>query len=215
MEKKTFKTMTIGEKIEHIWEYYKLVIIGIVAAVAIIIYAIVKAVTPEPDIVMNAVLVNANSYDVQEEDCFQRYLKENGYDLESETINVNTTMYLDNESGSQANATSYQVLVAMIMVGEIDLLIGNEGTIDMMGSGQGLVEIEDILPAEIFEKYKGRLYTVEDTETGETYVCGIWLPEENSLKQDGYYTGEVLAAIPYTAVNMDTAKDVLLYLLGE
>lgn len=214
MEKKTFKTMTIGEKIEHIWEYYKLVIIGIVAAVAIIIYAIVEAVTPEPDVVINAVLVNANSFDIQE-DTFQRYLEENNYDLESETINVNTTMYLDSTNGSQVSATSYQTLVAMVMVGEIDLLIGDEGVIDMLGTGQGLLEVEDILPEEMFQKYKDRLYTVEDLETGETYVCGIWLPEENSLKQDGYYAGEVLAAIPYTAENTDTAKDVLLYLLGE
>lgn len=215
MEKKTFKTMTMGEKLEHIWEYYKLVILGIAAAVALIIYIIVKAVTPEPDVVMNAVLVNANSFDVQEENCFQRYLKENNYDLESETINVNASMYLDSTNDAQTSAVSYQVLVAMNMVGEIDLLIGNESVIDMLGSGQGLFEVEDILPAEIVEKYKEQLYTVEDSETGETYVCGIWLPEENALKQDGYYFGEVLAAIPYTAENMDTAKDVLLYLLGE
>lgn len=215
MEKKTFKTMTIGEKLEHIWEYYKLVILGIVAAVALIIYVIVKAVTPEPDVVMNAVLVNANSFDVQEENCFQRYLKENNYDLESETINVNASMYLDSTNDAQTSAVSYQVLVAMTMVGEIDLLIGDEGVINMMGSGHGLYEVEDILPAEIFEKYKEQFYTVEDSETGETYVCGIWLPEGNALKQDGYYVGEVLAAIPYTAENMDAAKDVLLYLLGE
>lgn len=215
MEKMTFKTMTIGEKIEHIWEYYKLVVIGIVAAVAIIIYAIVKVVTPEPDVVMNAILVNANSFEIQEENTFQRYLKENNYDLENEIIDVNSTMYLDKDGDSQASAISYQALTAWIMVGEIDLLIGDEGVIDMLCAGQGLIEMEEILSEEMFEKYKDRLYTVEDVENGVTYVCGIWLPEENPLKQDGYYTGEVLAAIPYTAEHMDTAKDVLLYLLGE
>lgn len=215
MEKKTFKTMTFGEKLEHIWEYYKLAILAVVFIVVVVVYAIVKVVTPEPDIVMNALLVNSNSFEVSEEDAFDSYLKENGYDIEHETINVNTALYMDTENGGQASVTSYQALIAMVMVGEIDLLVADEGVISMIGVGQGLLEMEEVLPPELLEKYQDRLYTVEDIETGATYICGIRLSEGHLLQQNGYYGGEILAAIPYSAVNKDVAKEVLLYLLGE
>lgn len=210
-----FEDLSLKQKVEHIWEYYKPVIFGIVAAIAVIVYIIVKIVTPEPDIIMNAVLINANTMEAPEEDTFVRYLQEYGYDTETETISVNASMYLDRENASQSSAASFQALVAMTMVGEIDLLLGDNTAIDMLGSGSGLMELEDILPPETLEKYKDRLYTVEDAETGALYVCGIQLPEGNPLQQDGYYGDYVLAAIPYTATHPDIAKEVLMYLLGE
>ena len=210
-----FKDLAFGEKIEHIWEYYRWIILGAIVAAALVIYGIVQVVTPDPEILTNVVMINANTFDVAEENTFERYLMEEGYNTEQETITVNASLYLSRAEAGQNGAASYQALVAMTLVGEIDLLVGNEDVFDMLGGGQGLIEMSQILPADLLEKYQDRLYQVTDPETGAIYNCGIWLSEDNLLKQDGYYQGSVLVGIPYTATNYDMAREVLLHLLSE
>lgn len=208
-----FREMTIRQKLEHIWEYYKPAIFGTIGGVAIIVYIIYKAVCPDPDAALNITLVNANGFDVVEEDTFIRYLKEQGYDTSAETAYVNSNLTLDGENGGQASATSMQVLSAMVMVGEIDLLVGDEYTMQVVGAGGGLTPMDEILSPQQMEQYQDRLYTVEDLETGEQHVCGIWLSEDNLLVQDGYYFGQVLVGMPYTAAHEELAADVITYLL--
>lgn len=212
--KTPFREMTVKQKLEHIWEYYKPVIFGIAAGIALIIYIIYKVLTPDPDAALNVTLVNANGYNAVEEDTFIRYLKEQGYDTTVETAYVNTSLSIDGENGGQASATSMQVLSAMVMVGEIDLLAGDEYTLQLMGSG-GLMPMDQILTEDQMEEYEDRLYAVENPDTGEEQVCGIWLGEDNLLIQDGYYYDKVLVGMPYTAVHQELAVDMIIYLLEQ
>ena len=212
-----FEDLTFKQKIEHIWEYYRLLILGIILGVWLIVYIIVKIVTPEPEVLMHVVLVNANSMEVAEEDTFDRYLAEHGYDPKEMTISVNASMYLDfdNNEMMESNVASQQVLAAMMMIGEIDLLVANEDAFLTVGGNEAMMSVEEILPEELLEKYQDRFYIYTNPETGEEAACGIWLDEKNPLIQDYYYFGKALAGIPYTATNVDLAKEMLLILLGE
>lgn len=213
--KTPFRDMTIKQKLEHIWEYYKPVIFGIAAGIALIIYIIYKVLSPDPDAALNVTLVNANGYEAAEENTFIRYLKEQGYDLTAETAYINTSLAIDGERGGQASATSMQVLSAMVMVGEIDLLAGDAYTLQLMGSGGGLLPVDQILSSQQLKEYEDRLYSVENPETGEQLVCGIWLGENSLLVQDGYYYDKVLVGIPYTAVHQELAIEMITYLLEQ
>ena len=213
---KTFREMTFKEKIEHIWEYYKLAIFGIAAVLALIIYIIYKILNPDPDVILGVTLVNSYSQPEAEGNLiFEQYLIDNGYNIEEETISVNSSLYISADGMSQADLASSQALIAMNMVGEIDILAGDEYVIGMIGMNGGLMEIEDVLTPEQLEKYADRLYTVEDSESGETYVCALKLPEGNLLTEAGYYSGDVWAGIPITSERQDLAKKVFTYLLGE
>ena len=216
-ERKAFKAMSAGEKLEHIWEYYKLVLFGIIVALILIIYVVSKLLSPDPESILNVTLVNANSMMVEEgEDVFFRYLVEHDYDTRRETIAVNDALHVNRNEVSESSSVGIQALAAMTLVGEIDLLAGDEGVFEILAVGNGMMEMDSILPEELMEKYRGSLYTVKVEETGEEHTCGIRLPAGNPLEQDGYYFGpDTLVGIPYTAVHQDMAKEMLLYLLGE
>ena len=214
-EKKTFRTMTVKEKIEHIWEYYKLALFGFFAAIALLIYGVSRLLFPDPEILLNVVLVNSNFLDVPEQDAFLRYLTKRGYDSESKTINVNTSMYMNSEAADQASAVSYQAIAAMLLVGELDLLVGDEDVISLLGTGDGLSDLQELLPEELLAEHQEQLYFMTDEDGRESYIGGIWLAEGNPLMQDGYYAVPTLAAIPYSSGKRELAAEVLLYLLGE
>ncbi len=218
---KAFKDMTFGEKIEQIWAYYKPVLLAIVLGVSLIIYIIYKIINPDPDIILNVALVNsvaAYQEQTEEDDLFTRYLKENGYNPEEETISVSANLYLTEDgSGGEMDMATSQSLMARIAASDIDILAGDKFILDMFGADGGFLEIREIFTEEQMEKYADNLYTAVDEETGEEYVCGLKLPESNLLTAEGYYGTEVWMAIPVTAneEHIQLAKEVFIYLLGE
>ena len=77
------------------------------------------------------------------------------------------------------------------------------------------MSMDEVLDEEQLSIYEDRLYTVEDVETGEQYLCGIWLGENNLLMQDGYYFSPTLVGVPYTATHVELAADMITYLLEQ
>ncbi len=219
---KAFKDMTPREKVEQIWAYYRLVLLAIALGLALIIYIIYKIVNPDPEILLNVALVNSlgavQTEDGEEEDIFNKYLTENGYNPEEVTISVTSNLYLTEDgSGGQMDMATMQSLMARVAASDIDILAGDKYILDMFGPDGGFLEMETVLSEEQMEKYADDLYTAVDEETGEEYVCGLKLPEGNLLTEAGYYGTEVYMAIPVTAneEHIKMAKDVFVYLLGE
>ena len=214
--KKSFQEMTVKEKIEHIWEYYKPAIFGIIAGVALIIYIIMKILYPDPDVILGVTMVNSSPQASEEDkNIFEQYLSENGYNLEEETISVNESLYLSADGKGQSDYASVQALVAWNAVGEIDILTGDEYVFGLLGVNGGLLEMEDILTPEQMEQYADRLYTIQDSETGQEYVCALKLPEGNLLNKAGYYSGDVWMGIPSTSKRQELAIKIFHYLLGN
>ena len=213
---KTFRKMSFSEKVQQIWEYYRLAVFGILAGIVLIIYIIYKIMNPDPEEILNVVMVNASAEeDSSGYEIFSAYLAQNGYNQEEQTITLNTTLNLTGGASSQMDIASQQALITWASAGQIDVLAGNESAMDLFGAGDGLVEMDEILSTEQMEQYKDLLYTAENTETGEQYVCAMKLPEGNLLEQAGYYEGDVWLAIPVSSEHPEVAKDVFLYLLNE
>lgn len=213
MDRNRFKEMPFKEKVQHIWEYYKLAVFGIILGIIIIVSIIVGISRKKPEVILNVSMVNCNTFQVTEQDVFQRYLLENGYDMEAQTIVVKTNYKISEDISGTLALTSYQALNTSMALGEVDLLIGDDDVFQMFGSAKGFKSLSEVLTKEILEKYEDQLYTVIDTETKKEVVCGIRLQEDNPLVKDGYYEGSVLVGFPYSTTNQELAVEMLLYLL--
>lgn len=211
-----FEDLSTKEKIEHIWTYYKFWIIGAIAVIWLICYLIYKFIHPDPDTIMNAVLVNADYTEAVEENAFMRYLDENGYNREEETIAVNDGLWINLEATMGKREDNYsETLAVLLMGGGIDVLAGPEDIFALVGESGAMEDVRTLLSSELAAKYQDRFFMVVSEDTGEEMPCAIWLEADNPLAQDGYYAGEILVGIPNTTRNKELAIDVLLYLLGE
>ncbi|MCD8217682.1 MAG: hypothetical protein LUD01_06505 [Clostridiales bacterium] len=165
---------------------------------------IVQIRNPDPESLLSVVLAEAATPPDSEENVFSRFLEESGYDTEEETITV--------EVMDDSYYTS-QLLVMRLMNGEIDLLAGEEATMEKFAEGEGLIELDEVLPEELLEEYEDRLYYAVNANTGEEHVYAILLPEDSALVEDGYYAGEIYVAIAYSAEHPEMAGDMIEYLL--
>lgn len=211
MDKNKFKEMTFGQKAQYIWEYYKIPIFGIILGIITIVILIVGLIRKDPEVVLNVCMVNANQYQVAEEDVFDRYLKEQGYNPQTQTIQIKGNYKMG--VGHEVDFTSFQAINTAMSMGQLDLIIGDETVFLTFGTGRGFKSLSEILTPELMEKYEDQLYTVLDDETKEPVICGIWLPKENELVKDGYYKEGVLVGVPYSVTNQELATEMLLYLL--
>ena len=204
--KEVYHTLPLGKKIQYIVQYYRVVLILIAAGIAILIWAIYKILHPDPTSLLEVTLVEAATPLGDEADVFDRFFEENGYNAEEEEISV-TVM----------DSTTYtsQLLMARLMTGEIDLLAGDEDTAEMLVEGEGLLELEELLPDDVLEEYADSLYYAEDPETGEEHAYAVLLPEGNVLVQDGYYADAVYVGIAYTAEHPEMAEMMIEYLLEQ
>ena len=55
-----FKELTFKKKIDYLWDYYKIPIIGIISAFAIIIYILYLTFRHVPDDILNITLINSS-----------------------------------------------------------------------------------------------------------------------------------------------------------
>jgi hypothetical protein len=97
--------MTFFQKAEHLWEYYRLPILGGVAAVAFVIYLLFQSFKKEPETWISVIFVGAKQ---QESSFAEAYIEESGGNPSEEEITKVWVGDIDFENGS-AGYNEYQL----------------------------------------------------------------------------------------------------------
>jgi hypothetical protein len=210
-----FSDLTSRQKVEYIWEYYKLAIFGIIILVVIIVNIIIRIISPPPETLITVALTNANSNMTEDDVLFQEFVEQSGYDWDDTRVALNSGIFLSKEGQGQTDFANYQALVAQIMVGEIDVLGGEEHIFEKVGAGKAMYSLYDILPAEVIEKHKAKIKMIKDTETGDEIPCAILLPPDSILIKEGYYKEGAMIGVPLSSSNLELAVNAIIFLLGE
>lgn len=88
MEKKAdLKTMTWKQRVGFVWDYYRLVILAVVAVIILIGMTVHHYMTTKEDI-SQIVLVNAKSMPADEEPDFSEFMEQYGYDTAAQEVVV-------------------------------------------------------------------------------------------------------------------------------
>ena len=174
MEQKTpFKELTFSQKIQYIWDYYKipifLVIIGIIAVTTFICGRLAQKNT-----VLSVLCVNAENSTTEDNgaDIFNDFLTDNGYDLSKDEIALNKNICVDVDK-SGLDYQNMAVLTAYFASNEYDICFMDDKTFDYYAKNVCFEDISKYLDKAVLEKYKDRLAYV--TIDGKEYPCGIRL----------------------------------------
>ena len=131
MEQKTpFKELTFSQKIQYIWDYYKmpifLVIIGIIAVTTFICGRLAQKNT-----VLSVLCVNAENSTTEDSgaDIFNDFLTDNGYDLSKDEIALNKNICVDVDK-SGLDYQNMAVLTAYFASNEYDICFMDDKTFD-------------------------------------------------------------------------------------
>lgn len=198
--------MKISQKIEHIWEYYRIQLVIILLVIIGIIYFIVKSLSNDPYTLVSAVFVGADKINGQNSSFMEDYIIDSGLDPKTEEI---TPTWIDGIS----NNSEYQLISAMFLSGDTDLFVATEDVMLAFAQNSAMKEVGTYISESELEKYQNDLIYVTDPNTGEEYPCGIKIPEGNFLYKENIYKDLVYMGIAYQSDNTEEALKFMLYIL--
>lgn len=196
---KKFKDMTLEQKADYIYTYYKWWIIGVLIVI-VCVFGTINAIRSNSREVylyadfLDTTVENVSMSCTLESDFLQSVNLQNGEDYGS---GFDYTIYLDNNSGNQQSMAGQVKLVSNYSVNQIDIVCGPESIMNASADVGGYGNLEEILPEgmldELIKKgyepyyYTEKIYDDFDAEgnttytEGETYIGGIYINKSPKL----------------------------------
>ena len=216
-EKEKLSTMDRAKAVQYIWQYYKLWIIGIVAAVGIGVYLFTLSLSPKENwLYVTFANVPPGSLLQEEGQLYQDYADYAGFDLTEKNLVFDTNCYCNPSVKSYGN-NYYNKLVALIDSGVLDLLVMAEEDLLAIASTGRLLDLE----SEIYRldpKWSDRLIYCESTDSDyEKALVPVAIDLSGSFltEADGPYPDGCAVALSAHTTCPDTVEQFLTFFLED
>lgn len=211
------KGLSFGKKIEYIWEYYKIWIIGITFSLILIISLITTIIgNSSKNSILHVVFLNTQMIGEDDTSLNDDFMKYAGLENTGSYLTLDLSMAINREENDMFSITAQQKLVALLATESLGTIISDESNFLFLADGGGYQSLDEVLSPELLEKYESSLYYTETEEAPEKRPYGIYLNNSQALKKDGLYPDNVtpIFAIPVNAENTETAVVFLEFLLN-
>lgn len=145
LEKEKIKGMGLGKKLEYIWMYYKAVIFGVIAAIALVFALRDWYRNAQIEDILSIAIINGGMGETEE---WAEEIKESlGSTDEEERVSFILNLNSD-ESGAELEYNSQMAFVAQVGAENIDVLVTTEAMCRKMGEQEYFSDLSEILDAE-------------------------------------------------------------------
>lgn len=216
-KKKISEIDGMSAKIEYIWDYYKLWIIGIVAAVWFLSFAFIQYTVTLKDYWFYIMFTNTYADIGDHSELYDGYVEYTGYDLKKKNIVFNNNSYFDYLNGVTAN-TYFEAFVAYTDSGTLDAVTMENESLTALGESGRLLDLDSEACASIKEKYGDRfLYCTpydKSYSTGKVAV-GIDISDSKLMTQYNIYPETCALGIGAHSGNIEAVEKFLDYIYTE
>ena len=205
------------KKIQYIWEYYKLWIIGIVALVLFTGFSVNRYFFHAKDYWFYLLLNNTYADVGTGSDFYDGYTEYAGYDLGEKEIVFNNTSYFDYGDSVTGN-TYFESFVAYTETGTLDAITMECDDLVELGESGRLLDLDSQECSEIREKYGDRyLYCRVTDEDGSEEMVAVGIDVSDSALMEDYqvYSESAAVGIGAGSQHLDAVLEFLDYLYEE
>lgn len=204
-------------KLEYIWEYYYLWIIGIVAAVAFLIFAIHQLTTVLTENWFYITFTNTYADVGNKSDLWDGYVEYTGYDVKEKNVEFNNESYFDYEKTITGNSY-FEAFVAYTDGGTLDAVTMEEGSLVSLGESGRLLDLNQEACKSIKEKYGDRFVycNAYDQEYSKDPVpVGIDISDSILMTKYHLYKKSCVIGIGAQSKHLDAVEKFLDYIYEE
>lgn len=212
-EKQKLSNMTFKEKIVYFRNYYLLKTIIIIVAIALVISFAYTILTPSPETVLYAAVIN-NAIDeetaatIQSE--FEKHLNINP---ETQETRIDTSFIF----GRDGNETQYtlgneQKFVTLLYANELDIIIAPESIFSIYVNNDSLGKLSDQLPSDLCSSLADSFYYSTTSEDSNASAYGIYLDDLGLSKNT---SERMLLGMVVNSKNKSNASEFVNYLYNH
>lgn len=209
-----FKSLSRKEKIGYIWDYYRGMILGILATVLVVCICVQTMRGSGKDTILSAAIINAEKTEgskvMELQENFGAYL---GLDEKTQSLSLDDTYIIDLKNGDQVTVACQTKLMAGIQAGTLDLILMPEDIYEKYLASGAFAELEGLLGKEFLEEVEDIWCTGRREGDSADAVYGLKLAGSDKLK-DIYGNQEVYIAVPAGAAHSEEIRSFVKYLLS-
>ncbi|MCI7099583.1 MAG: hypothetical protein MR966_11935 [Lachnospiraceae bacterium] len=232
-EQETFKALDGRQKLQYIWDYYKLPLAVLCIFLYIIGYSLYGHFTHKETLLCTA-LVNVSAGEALTEQLNTGFLDFTGADRKKEQLELYTGLYLTDDENSPYHEYTYasrMKILAAINNKELDVVLMNKEAFDSFSQNGYLCNLEELLAAEdtaLYNQLKPYLITntiiLEDNSVDtvldpsvayeavtEEYPVGLDLSQTGRVSKAGF-DDAVYLGIVSNSLRKDAAVNYIRYL---
>lgn len=209
------KDAPLKEKLAYFKEYYLKTTLVVIAALVLIGSIVYSMVTAPEDTGFAAFFYN-DTGDSSSTAMLDEFVAYAGIDTKVHDAYIDAGMDYSS-SGSDYNAyAGLEKSMAVISTGELDVIIGDQEAFDYFSKSECFPDITTVLPKDLMEQFKDKLYYYTNEETGETLPLGIYVTDSPKLDEYYYYVDkEPILGFLVNSNSMENAITFLRYLYSE
>lgn len=208
------------KKLQYIWQYYYIWIIGVVCAVWFLIFAVVQFTTTVTDYWMFMVFTNTYAEVGIDSQLWRGYVDYTGYDLKEKNVAFDNSAYFDYALDHGFGNTYYEAFVTYVDGGVLDAVTMQSDSLEALGATGRLMDLNGEQCASIREKYGEKfLYSIpNDTEySTEPVPTGIDISDSALMTKYHIYPKNETCALGIGAQskNLEAVEQFLDYIYAE
>ena len=209
-------SLPMKQRIQYIWDYYWLWIIGIGFAVVFGSWFIWRSTTAIRENWISVVFPNAMTQVGNGSQLWKDYVEYSGYDTSKKNVLFEDKLYFDPTTPSGMNNAYYETFVAMVETGQMDAVTMRREEIEALGRSGRLIDLSSEPCRKIYETYKDRLvYSIPYDTEYSTQPVPIGIDVSDSILMTRYhiYENSCVYAIGSYTRNLDAAVKFLDWIL--
>ena len=207
----------VPAKLEYIWDYYKLWIIGIAALIVVGIYLLTRLNAARSDYDFYLILANTME-DVGTDSAFCREFQQSAtFETEHPNVVFNNQIYFDFTLNTTGN-TYFNTFIVYAEAGTLDAITMEADSLVALGQTGRLMDLNDEAAAALKEKYEDRfLYYETADEQGNPVSYPIGIDITDSILMTKYHVNGRSCALGlgYLSENVDMTLQFLDYILQQ
>ena len=203
-------------KIQYIWNYYWLWIVGIGFFLVFGIWFVWRSTTAIRENWIGIAFPNAMTQAGNDSQLWKDYLEYTGYDTKKKNVLFEDKLYFDpTRPGGTANSY-YEAFVAMIETGQMDAVTMRRDEMEALGKSGRFLDLSAAPQVEIYEKYQNRLvYSIpyDETYSRDPVPIGIDVSDSILLTKYHIYENSCVFAIGTNSRHVDACLEFLYWIL--
>lgn len=219
---KTFKELDFKGKLNYIWDYYKWYFVFGFVIILIASVSIPSIIENRKEPVLYAVFINTQILDQESTTLMDDFVKDKKIDMDGKRIVLDTSLIINRDKADQLSMQSNQKLLALFSAKTPDVLVSDNENFQFYAQQGAFKSLEEVLPADVFEKYKPYMLTCNSKDADQTIYYGINIRTSKRLYDEGAYnnaTGKFLVepifSICINAKEPENAVKFLEFLMEE
>jgi len=214
-KKKIQEIQGAGNKLQYIWDYYKLWIVGILAVIVVGIYLLLRLNSAHAQYWYYMMLANTMEDVGTGSPLWKGFAEYAGYDLKEKGLEFNNQIYFDFTLNTTGN-TYFDSFIVFAEAGTLDAITMESASLTALGQTGRLMDLSGEEAAPIREKYEDRFLYYEGTdEEGNptSYPVGIDITDSRLMTQYHLYGKTCALGVGYKSAHVEEVLRFLDYIL--